>query len=65
VAYWVLGLPVGYLLALTNYLVPAMGPSGFWCGFILGLTFAATMMALRMRWIQKQPAAMILHRVER
>jgi len=65
VAYWVLGLPVGYLLALTNYLVPAMGPSGFWCGFILGLTFAAMMMALRMRWIQKQPAAIILHRVER
>lgn len=65
VAYWVLGLPVGYLLALTNYLVPAMGPSGFWCGFILGLTFAAIMMTLRMRWIQKQPASMILHRVER
>ncbi|VEI69749.1 Multidrug-efflux transporter [Serratia fonticola] len=55
VAYWVLGLPSGYLLALTDYIVPAMGPSGFWFGFIIGLTFAAIMMVLRMRWLQRQP----------
>ena len=47
IAYWVLGLPSGYLLALTDVVVPAMGPSGFWIGFIIGLTFAAIMMALR------------------
>ncbi|WP_302789474.1 MATE family efflux transporter, partial [Escherichia coli] len=34
IAYWVLGLPSGYLLALTDVVVPAMGPSGFWIGFI-------------------------------
>lgn len=65
VAYWVLGLPSGYLLALTDYIVPAMGPSGFWCGFIIGLTFSAIMMALRMRWLQKLPAEMILQRAAR
>lgn len=65
VAYWILGLPVGYLLGLTNYLVPAMGPSGFWWGFILGLTFAAAMVALRIRWIQKQPSFTILDKVGR
>ncbi|KFK94744.1 MULTISPECIES: MATE family efflux transporter [unclassified Serratia (in: enterobacteria)] len=65
IAYWVLGLPSGYLLALTDYIVPAMGPSGFWTGFIIGLTFAAIMMALRMRWLQRQPAAMILQRSTR
>ncbi len=37
-AYWVLGLPSGYLLALTDMIVPRMGPAGFWCGFIIGLT---------------------------
>ncbi len=63
-AYWILGLPIGYMLALTNYLVPAMGPSGFWCGFIIGLTFAATMMSLRMRWIQKQSSFSILQRAK-
>nr|WP_262926313.1 MATE family efflux transporter [Serratia fonticola] len=65
VAYWVLGLPSGYLLALTDYIVPAMGPSGFWFGFIIGLTFAAFMMVLRMRWLQRQPPALILQRSTR
>ncbi|MGB8667653.1 MAG: MATE family efflux transporter [Serratia inhibens] len=65
IAYWVLGLPSGYVLALTDVLVPAMGPSGFWIGFIIGLTFAAVMMAARMRWLQKQPAALILQRSAR
>ncbi|MFN2767703.1 MATE family efflux transporter, partial [Escherichia coli] len=65
IAYWVLGLPSGYLLALTDVVVPAMGPSGFWIGFIIGLTFAAIMMALRMRWLQKQPTAVILQRSTR
>ncbi|WP_279024250.1 MATE family efflux transporter [Gibbsiella quercinecans] len=64
-AYWLLGLPSGYLLALTDILVPAMGPSGFWIGFIIGLTFAAILMALRMRWLQKQSASLILHRSAR
>lgn len=65
IAYWVLGLPSGYVLALTDILVPAMGPSGFWIGFIIGLTFAAIMMAMRMRWLQRQPAALILQRSTR
>lgn len=65
VAYWVLGLPVGYTLGLTDYIVPAMGPSGFWWGFILGLTFAAVMVTLRIRWIQKQPSFTILENAGR
>lgn len=64
-AYWILGLPTGYVLALTDYIVPAMGPSGFWTGFIIGLTSAAIMMALRIRWLQNQPAAWILQRAAR
>lgn len=65
VSYWVLGLPSGYLLALTDHIVPAMGPSGFWYGFIIGLTFAAFMMVLRMRWLQRQPPTLILQRSTR
>lgn len=60
VAYWVMGLPSGYLLALTDYLIPRMGPAGFWCGFIIGLTAAAIMMVWRIRHLQRQPAAAIL-----
>ncbi len=61
-AYWVLGLPAGYILALTDLVVPRMGPAGFWMGFIIGLTSAAILMMLRMRFLQRQPSARILQR---
>ncbi|WP_225639519.1 MATE family efflux transporter [Candidatus Profftia sp. (ex Adelges kitamiensis)] len=64
-AYWLLGLPVGYILALTNYVIPAMGPSGFWTGFIIGLTSAAVMIAMRIRWLQNHPSIWILQRATR
>ncbi len=64
-AYWLLGLPCGYVLALTDWLRPAMGPSGFWVGFIIGLTSAAILMMCRMRWLQHQTPARILHRAAR
>ncbi|MDG3088063.1 MATE family efflux transporter [Vibrio hannami] len=54
VAYWVLGLPTGYILAMTDWIVPKIGVYGFWVGFIVGLTSAAIMLSLRLRWMQKQ-----------
>jgi MATE family multidrug resistance protein len=56
IAYWVLGLPCGYILALTDLVVDRMGPAGFWMGFIIGLTSAAIMMMMRMRFLQRQPS---------
>ncbi|ENP1293078.1 multidrug efflux MATE transporter MdtK [Salmonella enterica] len=64
-AYWVLGLPSGYILALTDLVVDRMGPAGFWMGFIIGLTSAAVLMMLRMRYLQRQPSAIILQRAAR
>jgi len=43
VAYWVVGLPLGYLLGI-NY---ALGPAGLWMGLILGLSVAAVLHNLR------------------
>ncbi|WP_158782936.1 MATE family efflux transporter [Pantoea sp. BAV 3049] len=65
VAYWILGLPSGYILALTDWVVPAMGPAGFWIGFIIGLTSSAVMMVWRMRRMQRQPAELIMARAAR
>lgn len=65
IAYWVLGLPSGYVLALTDLVVEPMGPAGFWTGFIIGLTSAAIMMLWRMRYLQHQPSSVILHRAAR
>ncbi len=47
-AYWGIGLPVGYVLGLTDLLGPASGPSGLWQGLIAGLTCAALMLSLRL-----------------
>ncbi|WP_054633894.1 MATE family efflux transporter [Pantoea stewartii] len=65
IAYWLLGLPSGYILALTDWVMPRMGPAGFWCGFIVGLTSAAVMMLWRVRRLQQLPAALILSRASR
>ncbi len=54
-AYWGVGLPLGYVLATSDYFVPAMGPSGFWLGLFAGLSSAALLLAWRLRWRLRQP----------
>ncbi len=51
------GLASGYILALTDLVVEPMGPAGLQIGFIIGLTSAAIMMMLRMRFLQRLPSA--------
>ena len=51
IAYWGMGLPTGMILGLTDWVVPRMGPQGFWVGFIVGLTGAALMLGARLRFI--------------
>ena len=55
VAYWILGLPIGYVLGMTDWIVAPMGAHGFWIGFIIGLSSAAIMLGLRLRWMHRQP----------
>ena len=45
ISYWLLNLPLGYLLAFTL----GMGPSGLYLSFFFGLTAAALLMILRIR----------------
>lgn len=47
-AYWGIGLPVGYALGLTDWFGAARGPSGLWEGLIAGLTCAALMLLIRL-----------------
>lgn len=56
IAYWILGLPAGYVLAATDIIVDRMGVYGYWIGFIIGLTSAAIMLSVRLRWMHKQDA---------
>lgn len=48
VAYWLIGLPSGYILGLTDLYGPARGPAGFWQGLIIGLSAAALFLSLRL-----------------
>ncbi|KXX63402.1 MATE family efflux transporter [Marichromatium gracile] len=46
IAYWAIGLPIGYSLALTDLFGPARGPAGLWLGLLAGLTAAAVMLGI-------------------
>ncbi|MGJ8692339.1 MAG: MATE family efflux transporter [Thalassotalea sp.] len=60
ISYWLVGLTIGYLLAITDNLVSAMGAQGFWIGFIIGLSAAAVLLFIRLRVIQtKQLTAIV------
>src|SRR5690554_2860734 len=48
IAYWLVGLPSGYVLGLTDLLGAPRGPAGFWLGLILGLTAAALFLSMRL-----------------
>ena len=46
-AYWGIGLPVGYGLGLGGWVGMAPGPQGFWIGLIVALTVAAGLLGYR------------------
>jgi len=54
-SYWGIGLPLGYILGLTDYLVPSMGATGFWIGLIVGLSCAAILLCIRVLRVLKKP----------
>ncbi|TNH03692.1 MATE family efflux transporter [Testudinibacter sp. TR-2022] len=63
--YWVIGMPVGYISGLTDWLGTPLAAQGFWIGFVLCLTFASVFLLLRLRQIQRIPATALLAHLER
>lgn len=49
-AYWGIGLPIGYWAGLTM----GWGPEGFWVGLIFGLSAAAIMHNLRFKYLSRK-----------
>ncbi|MNT22101.1 Multidrug resistance protein MdtK [compost metagenome] len=43
ISYWLIGLPVGYVLAFKT----SMGPVGIWVGLLIGLACAAILFTWR------------------
>jgi MATE family multidrug resistance protein len=53
-------MPLGYALAFTSVLVPAMGAAGFWVGLTGGLISASALMGWRLfgyNWGWARPKA--------
>lgn len=50
VAYWLIGIPVGYLLGLRLHL----GVKGVWYGLVLGLMSASILLFIRFRYISRK-----------
>ena len=55
ISYWLIGLPLGYTLAMTDMIYPAMGAAGFWIGIIFGLSVAAVLLSLRLWRVLTKP----------
>jgi MATE family multidrug resistance protein len=53
IAYWIIGIPVGYFLSFQF----GMGPSGIWIGFITGLTVSSIL--LNGRFLKKSKVAIV------
>lgn len=64
-AYWGIGIPLGYALSRTDWLMPAIGAHGFWVAFIVALTVAAVLLFVRMRYLQSRPYDAMVARLER
>ncbi len=52
VAYWIIGLPVGYITATYT----ALGAFGYWIGLIAGLAVGATALLWRLFLVQRKAA---------
>lgn len=49
IAYWIIGIPIGYFLAKNT----TLGASGIWIGFIIGLTVSSIFLSLRFLKLSK------------
>lgn len=65
VTYWVVGLPLCYILARTDYIVPAMGAPGIWLSYLFALGFGAACYWLRIRFLHSLTPGEIFARVNR
>ncbi|MDZ4184720.1 MAG: MATE family efflux transporter [Desulfuromonadales bacterium] len=54
VAYWVISLPLGYTLALTNLWGTPLGARGFWISLIIGLSVAALLLGSRLLRVERR-----------
>ena len=63
-AYWILGFPLSYSLALTNLWGPMRGVEGFWIGMVSTLIIISILTTLRVRYTARRTIASAAAQVE-
>lgn len=48
IAYWLVGLPVGYMLGFSGWLVEPLTAAGLWYGLLIGLSVGAVLLTTRL-----------------
>ncbi len=54
-SYWGVCLPLGFVLARTDWLVPAIGAQGFWVALVVGLSLTCILLTRRLYVIASRP----------
>ena len=62
---YVIGLPLGFTLARTDLLVPALGAAGFWIAYIAALGFGALCYLTRVHHLHRLDAEAVRRRIQR
>lgn len=63
--YWIIGMPLGTILARTDWIVQPMAAAGFWLVFCISLSIAAGLFFFYMRKIQGLSQEMLIKRLEK
>ena len=50
IAYWLIGMPIGYSLSMTDLIFNPMGAQGMWIGLTVGLFFSAAFVIARVNY---------------
>jgi MATE family multidrug resistance protein len=65
-AYWVISLPVGWVLCMTDWLWhEPLGVLGFWMALNLGLSLAGLLYILRVRYLEALPLEAMKQKIAR
>jgi hypothetical protein len=58
-SFWGVGLPLGWVLTFTDWLLPNMGAAGFWVGLTCGLVSAGILLGLRLFLFVPEPEQLV------
>ena len=56
IAYWVVGMPLGYNISLTDNIIEPIGALGMWIGMAAGMFILSILVLWRLNLVSKNSA---------